>query len=169
MRRKEKEITQKSEIEAVIKRALVCRLGLSDGTMPYVVPLCFGYKDNTLYLHSALKGKKIDILRGNPNVCFEFDEDTHIKKVEKPCDWGVRFQSVIGFGKASFIEDMEEKKEALNIIMNKYVYKAEPADKNESADNFALPDKFEFPENSVNGTAVIKIEISSITGKRSGL
>lgn len=151
MRRKEKEITEKSEIEAIIIKSAVCRLGLSDGEMPYILPLCFGYKDGAIYLHSALKGMKIDILRKNKNVCFEFDADIELKKAEKPCDWGMKFQSVIGFGRAFFLESPEEKREALDIIMRQYSDKS-----------------FEFTDNSVNGIAVIRIDIESMTGKRSG-
>lgn len=152
MRRKEKEITEKSGIEEVICRAVVCRLGLSDDNIPYIVPLCFGYKDHSLYLHSALKGLKIDILRKNPNVCFEFDADIEVKEAQNPCEWGMKFQSVIGFGKALFIEEPEEKKKALDIIMRHYSDKS-----------------FQFPDKAVNGIAVIRIDISSMSGKRSGL
>ena len=63
MRRSEKEITDKLAIEKIINASLVCRLALSDGNQPYIVPLCFGYQDRTLYFHSALEGKKIDILK----------------------------------------------------------------------------------------------------------
>ncbi len=151
MRRKEKEITEKSEIEAVILKSLVCRLGLADDSIPYIVPLSFGYQDNTIYVHSALKGKKITILQKNPNVCFEFDINIDIAENEKACSWGMDYQSVIGFGKASFIEDIEDKRKALNIIIKQYTDKP-----------------FQFPESSINGTAVIKIEITSMTGKQSG-
>ena len=78
MRRKEKEIVQKSEIEAVIHGSVICRIGLSDDNIPYVVPLCFGYQDNMIYIHGALEGKKINILRKNKNVCFEFAIDTDL-------------------------------------------------------------------------------------------
>jgi len=151
MRRKEKEITEKSGIEDVIRKAVVCRLGLSDGNMPYIVPLCFGYKEHAIYIHSALKGRKIDILRKNQNVCFEFDADIQIKEAQSACEWGMKFQSVIGFGKAFFLEDAEDKKKALNIIMRQYCDK-----------------DFEFPDKAVNGIAVIRIDISSMSGKRSG-
>ena len=73
MRRREKEITDESTLESIILASLVCRLALSDGNQPYIVPLCFGYQDKTLYFHSALEGKKIDIIKHNQNVCFEFD------------------------------------------------------------------------------------------------
>lgn len=151
MRRKEKEITEKSAIEAIIHKSVVCHLGLSDGNNPYIVPLCFGYQDRTIYVHGSLKGKKNDIIQKNQNVCFEFDINTEILEAENACDWGMKYQSVIGFGKASFLKDPDEKRKALNIIMSQY-----------------SDQPFQFPENALNGTAVIKIEIASMTGKQSG-
>ena len=152
MRRKEKEITEKSEIEAIINKSIVCRLGLSDDNIPYIVPFSFGYQDNTIYLHGSLKGRKINILHKNRNVCFEFDINTEIVESENACKWGMKYQSVIGFGKASFIENSEDKRKAFNIIMNQYSNRT-----------------FQFLEDTINGTALIKIEITSITGKQSGL
>ncbi len=152
MRRKEKEISDRSGIEAVIKKSRVCKLGMVDGNTPYIVPLCFGYQNNTLYFHSALKGRKIDCLRSNPNVCFEFDLIAEPQKSEEACSWGMKYQSVIGFGKAEFLEKLEEKRRALDVIMSQY------SDK-----------QFEFPENSVKATAVFKVEIENMTGKQSGI
>ena len=57
MRRKDKEILDKKEIESIIKKAGVCRLGLSDNNIPYIVPLNFGYRDSFLsvsYTHLTL-------------------------------------------------------------------------------------------------------------------
>jgi hypothetical protein len=151
MRRKEKEITSTSAIEAVIHQSLVCRLGLSDGVTPYVVPVCFGYQDGTIYVHGSLKGKKIEMLRKNQNVCFEFDINTKMVEAENGCDWSVHYQSVIGFGKASLVTDPDEKQKALDVIMRQY-----------------SDQTFHFPENKVKVTAVIRIEVTSMTGKQSG-
>lgn len=151
MKRKDKEIAEKSGIEAVIDKSIVCRIGLSDDNIPYIVPLCFGYKDNTIYVHGSLKGRKIDILLKNQNVCFEFDINTEIIEGENACNWSMKYKSVIGFGKAIFLKEPDEKQKALNIIMNQYLNKT-----------------FEFPEKAINGTTVIKIEIESMTGKQSG-
>ncbi|MEA3435974.1 MAG: pyridoxamine 5'-phosphate oxidase family protein [Thermodesulfobacteriota bacterium] len=150
MRRSEKEIMDKSAIEAIINASLVCRLALSDGGQPYIVPLSFGYQDSTLYFHSALEGKKIDIIKMNNRICFEFDVNTEIIEADKACKWGMKYQSVIGFGKAVLLENIEEKQKALNIIMNHY-----------SSRNFQFPDK------AIKKIAVIKIEIESMTGKHS--
>jgi hypothetical protein len=61
MRRKEKEITDRAELEAVIAEAQVCRLAMCDGAHPYVVPLCFGYEAGTFYVHCAAEGQKLAI------------------------------------------------------------------------------------------------------------
>ena len=72
MRRKEKEITDRGEIEAIIHQSDVCRLAMADAGGHYIVPLNFGFSENSLYLHTAQKGRKIDILKKNPRVFFEF-------------------------------------------------------------------------------------------------
>ena len=123
-----------------------------DGNKPYIVPLCFGYHENVLYFHGALKGRKIDFIRKNPNVCFEFDLITETIESKNACDWNMKYQSVIGFGKAVFIESSEEKRKALRIIMAQY------SDR-----------QFQFPENGLKTTAVIKVQVESITGKQSSL
>jgi len=113
MRKKEKEITEASAIEAIIKKSLVCRLALSDDNFPYIVPLCFGYRDRMLYFHGSLKGKKVDIIKKNQNICFEFDINTEIVKAEDACHWSMKYRSVIGFGKAVLLEDIEENERHL--------------------------------------------------------
>lgn len=150
MRRSEKEITDESAIEAIINSSIVCRLALSDGDQPYIVPLSFGYQDRILYFHSALEGKKIDIIKKNNRICFEFDVNTEIIEAEKACKWGLKYQSVIGFGKAVFVEDFEEKQKALSIIISQYSNR-----------------NFQFPDKAIKKTVIIKIEIESMTGKHS--
>ena len=117
MRRKDKEIVDTSTIKDIIEKATVCRLGMAFENKPYIVPLCFGFRDDVLYFHSSLKGQKIDYIRNNSTVCFEFDLISEPRESEEPCSWGMTYQSVIGFGKAVFIEDESEKHKALNIIM----------------------------------------------------
>jgi hypothetical protein len=152
MRRKDKEISETSGMNAILKKAAVCRLGMVDGDKPYVVPLCFGFQDDVLYFHSALKGQKIDCIQNNPNVCFEFDLIGEPKESEEPCSWAMNYQSVIGFGKAVFVEESDEKHKALNLIMAQY-----------------SDQQYQFPQNKVDATAIIKVEIESMTGKQSGL
>ena len=151
MRRKDKEIKDKDVIESIIKRATVCRIGLSENNVPYIVPLVFGYKNDCLYFHSAPEGKKIDIIKQNNNVCFELDVDCELVKSEDPCNWDMKYYSVIGFGKAFFVDDLEGKRKALNIIMEHY-----------------SSNSHEYPVNEINKVTIIKVKIDSMTGKKSG-
>ncbi len=113
--------------------------------------MCFGYRDNRLYFHSAADGKKIDIIKKNNRICFEFDTHEGLIKSENPCDWDMKYCSVIGSGKAFFIEKPEEKIRALNIIAEHY-----------------SSDAHQYQKNSVDNVRIIKVEIDNITGKKSG-
>ncbi len=152
MRRSEREIKDTGEIEAVIRQAQVCRVAFAAGDSPYIVPVSFGYQDSCLYFHSAPEGRKMDILRLNPRVCFEMDTDHAIvRSPDSPCKWSARYRSVIGFGTASIIEEPREKAAALNIITGHYG-----------------ADPYDFSEEELAGVSVVRIEIESMTGKKAG-
>lgn len=151
MRRRDREIEDREAVESILREATVCRVALSVNDVPYVVPLNFGYEDGCLYFHSAPEGKKIEIIRQNRNVCFEVDIGHELVEAEKACDWTVRYRSVIGFGKAFLVNDPEEKRRALDIIVGHYSDRS-----------------YEYPEEAVSRVAIIKVEIESMTGKQSG-
>jgi uncharacterized protein len=149
MRRREKQITDTKQMEQILAQAQVCRLAMVDKGHPYVVPLNFGYRDGALYFHSALEGRKMDVLRADSRVCFEVDEMVKMNKAAEACDWGVSFKSVIGTGTAHLLTSLEEKKESLDIIMAHYSDRS-----------------FDYPLEMLEKTAVIKLTIDEMTGKQ---
>ncbi|OPY33431.1 MAG: Pyridoxamine 5'-phosphate oxidase [Methanoregula sp. PtaU1.Bin006] len=149
MRRKDREITDPAEMEAVIAEAAVCRIGLADETGPYIVPLCFGYGDRALWIHSAHEGRKIDMLRKDSRCCFGIDICDGIIRGGSPCSWGMRYRSVIGFGRAVFVHTPEEKQYGLNCIMQHYGGGTRA-----------------FSERDLRTVTVIRIDIESMTGKK---
>ena len=151
MRRKDKKITDPSHIEKILEQAQVCHLAMVDGSRPYVVPLSFGYAGDCLYFHSALQGRKIDILRSNPEVCFEFDLVDALIENDNPCNWSVQYQSVIGFGMVEFLEEPDVKRDAFRIIMAHY-----------SGQEFAFSDE------QLQTVAMLKVRIAEISAKQSG-
>ena len=150
MRRKEKEIIDRAALEAILESAKICRIALCEKGRPYIIPVCFGYKDSTLYFHSAREGRKIDILRQNNKVCFECEIDVQFVKNEIACKWSCKYKSVVGFGTASFVEDTDEMREAYEVIMAHY------------SDGV-----YEFPEREMKKSKIIKIDVHEITGKQS--
>jgi nitroimidazol reductase NimA-like FMN-containing flavoprotein (pyridoxamine 5'-phosphate oxidase superfamily) len=145
-------IDNQQQIEEILSKAKFLRLAFSDANSPHIIPMAFGYKDNSIYLHSSKKGEKIDILRKNPKVCFEADIDADIIVTDDICTYDVRYRSVIGYGQAKFLEDYNEKVEGLTVMSEHYEKKG----------------PFEFGEEKVNRLLVIKVEIEKMTGKESG-
>ena len=121
MRRKDREVTNISDIEEILLQCRTCHVAMVDDGLPYVVPLSYGYKilDGNvleLYFHSAFEGRKIDVLKRSGKVCFEMANEGEPVHSETPCNSGYYFASVVGFGEAVFIDNDNEKRNALSIL-----------------------------------------------------
>mgnify|MGYP001056677324 CR=1 FL=1 len=124
MSRKDREVTDPQRIEEIIAGCTCCRLGLCDGGSAYIVPLSFGYTRRedggyTLYFHGAREGRKIDLIRRTGRASFEMDTGYQLRPGEAACSYSAAFRSVMGEGPVSFVEDAEEKRRALDMIMLK--------------------------------------------------
>ena len=151
MRRKDKEVTDINKIEGIIKNAVRCCIGLVDNDEPYIVPVCFGYERNVLYFHSALEGRKVDLIKKNNRVCFEIDTDLAVVRNEKGCNWSMKYRSVVGTGRAHILESDSDKAHGLALIMRQYA-----------------DDDFSIPKPVPDSVLVVKIDIESMTGKKVG-
>lgn len=123
MRRKDRELTEKADLLAILDEADVCRIAIQTGKAPYIVPLNFGYswEDKlVLYFHSATEGRKLDLLQKNNVVGFELDTGHELVTADLACNWGMKYKSIIGTGDIQFIDDDKEKAKALDTIMLKY-------------------------------------------------
>jgi uncharacterized protein len=153
MRRKDREITDRAEIESIINACDVCRIAFSDNNIPYLVTLNFGYSSGEkpcFYFHCASQGRKLDMMRKNNNVFFGLDTGHELYGGEEPCDWGMRFSSVTGTGILTEITDQTEKKKGLDLLMSHY----------------GAGNQLEYNEREFSRTTILKLEVSSMTGKR---
>ena len=152
MTKRELKITDEGRILEILDTAKVLHLGLSVDDEPYVVPMNYGYcLENgklILYLHSAVRGKKLDMIRRNPKVFFELDCDRIPFAGEKPCQYGLSYASVMGRGTARIVEDVEEKKKAMSVLMKTQTQK-----------------DFSFEDRLVSIVAVIRIDVAEYTAK----
>jgi len=155
MRRKDREITDRREIDALLCRSTVCRVAFAVGDEPYLVPLSYGYdgKAGALIFHTAMEGKKIDCIAANPRVCFEVEGVVEVDEGgEEACAWGVRYESVIGFGTIVEIADPEEKVRACLLLTEQQAGRSM---------NWTIDSK------TLAGTRVWRLDIESLSGKRS--
>ena len=152
MTKRERQITDPEQIRHILDTAKVLHLGLAVNNEPYVVPMNYGYTEEegklVLYLHSALKGKKLDMMRSNPSVFFELECDRMPFEGKLPCQYGLVYSSIMGRGEARIVEDVEEKMKALSILMKTQTGK-----------------DFTFNAQLVSIVAVIRIDVAEYTAK----
>ena len=153
MRRKEREVTDESRIKEIILACGTCRVALNTGEAPYIVPLSFGYEENgglrTLYFHGAKEGRKVELMKNNAYAGFEMDADREIVEGETACGYTAMYKSVIGTGSIEFIEDTDEKRHALDIIMRHY----------------SDWEAFEYADEMLNRVCVFKLSIKELSCK----
>lgn len=152
MRRKDKEITDRKAIEQILIDSEVLSIAMCDDGEPYIVAMNYAYADNCIYMHSATEGRKIDILRKNNRIAFQTYVGEAVIIKDEACKSTSKYLSVFGTGKALLLDDKAEKKRALDAIMTKHTGKTE----------------FEYHDGALDKVLIIKVEISSITGKKSG-
>ena len=151
MRRYNQEIIDKYVIEDILSKSLICRIGMVSDGVSYIVPLNYGYEKNTIYIHSASEGKKIDFLRTNNKVCFEIEDTIEIVKKDISCEWATKYRSLIGHGTVEIITDFEQKKHGLDIIMSQHG----------KAENNV------YKENQIEKMVILKLTIENVSGKQS--
>ena len=152
MTKRERQVTDPQQILEILDKAKVMHLGLCENNEPYVVPMNYGYTMEegklVMYLHSAVRGKKLDMIQANPKVFFAIDCDRMPFEGEKPCQYGLVYSSVMGKGIATIVEDVEEKMKAMSILM-----------KTQTGKDFSFEDRL------VSIVAVIRIDVAEFTAK----
>ncbi|MDD6311516.1 MAG: pyridoxamine 5'-phosphate oxidase family protein [Firmicutes bacterium] len=152
MTRREFEITDINEIVKILEKAKIIHLGLVDDGMPYLVPMNYGFEiiDGKLviYMHSGLKGYKLDVIRKNPVCCFEIDCDIMPFEGKVACQYGTSYSSVIGRGEVEILEDAAERMDAMKKFMKTQTGR-----------------DFEFTDKMLSAVAMLRINVDEFTAK----
>ena len=145
-------INDDAEMEAILQECAVGSLATvcPDGSL-YVVTVNYVYQNGKIFFHCALTGKKLDNIASDDRVCFEAHIMERIARAEQAVNFGTRYRSVIVQGRARQLDDPATKRDLLILLTAKYAEEA----------TFELP-----TEKQVAATAVVEIEIESMTGKR---
>lgn len=151
--RREREVTDLSEIREILDKSMIVHIGMIDDDEPYVVPMNYGYtlEDGVLclYLHGATTGRKTDIIKKNPKVFFEMECDIVPFEGKYACQYGTTYASVMGLGIAEVLEDVEAKKDGMSKLM-----------KTQTGKDFTFDDKM------VSMVNVIRITAKEFTAKK---
>jgi hypothetical protein len=150
MRKKDREITDPSEIEQILKRGEIISVAMCQGDQPYVLPFNYGFLNELIYIHSSRKGFKLEVLAQNPKVSFNVLTDVEPLPSDQPQDCSVAYSSVVGFGRVRMVDDPVEKLAALEAIMLQY---------------YPKNDAWQYPDKVVAACTVWCIEIAHLSGK----
>ena len=154
MRRKDREIKDRPGLAAVLDEADSCALAFAVEGEPYIVKLNYGYEWEgelpVLYFHCAREGRKLDMMRASPRVCFALDAGHELVKGPLPCDWGMKYASVVGYGNLSEVEGEAERRSALDTVMRHYGWGGEGA----------------YMEATLRATKALRLDVSEMSGKR---
>lgn len=147
-------ITSLREIEEIFNSVEVCTLSMVDGEVPYAIPMNFAYSDGYLYFHGAPFGKRIEVLKKNPNVSAVFynGAEMYIQNEKVACSYSMKFRSVLVNGKLEEVNDDEKKRNILNIIMKHYVNK----------------DDFKYSDPAIKNVHVVRLKLDNYTAFKRG-
>jgi nitroimidazol reductase NimA-like FMN-containing flavoprotein (pyridoxamine 5'-phosphate oxidase superfamily) len=154
MQKSERQITNPTIISEILINGKHAIIALCNNNEPYIVTLSYGFdeKKNCLYFHTAKQGLKLDFLKVNPVVCGTVIEDLGYKTNQ--CSHAYR--SIVFWGILKIINELEEKKYALNILLNHL-------EKNPSN----LKKKYLSNDEIFFNMSLLRLDIQEITGKAS--
>ena len=151
LRRSEKAITDPAEMWAIIAGQKFMTLALCKDNVPYLATVNYGYDQavDCLYFHCAGEGKKMDYLRANPTVWGQIVEDNGYR--DGKCDHA--FRSVQFQGHITFVQDIEEKRQALSLMIDRL-----------ESDPETVKEKLITPT-ALEKVMIVQVHIEAITGK----
>lgn len=133
-----------------LNEAFYGHLATVSNNQPYLVPVNYVYHQNHIYIHSAPQGQKLNNIRENSRVCFEVSHSIRLLPGKKPCQFGVHYWSVLVFGQANILDDLNLKTTALKLFIKKYIH-----------DNNLIP----MDPDDIRKVTIIDISIETISGK----
>lgn len=148
MRRADREITDRAAMDEILRRHQVLYLAMQDESAPYVIPMTYGYDGESLYLHCAAEGRKLDLMRRCPQVAFAIEAEYKVKPGDVACGWGFDYASLVGEGEAEIVDDLDEKRRGLDVLMSHFT-----------------PEPQTYKDGALAKTTVIRVRITSLTGK----
>ncbi len=153
MRRRDREVTDFEKIREIIEGCDTIRIGLADGAYPYIVPLSFGYEIDggqiVFYVHGARVGRKAELMQKNRVCSFEMDCGHRLEIIPEARDVTMRYRCLMGTADIALLEDLEEKRRAMDVMMARDV----------------LTRDMEYDVEKLKHTLIARLVVTGYTGK----
>lgn len=155
--RKDREVQDESWIKALLHRAPVGVLATVHDGQPFLNTNLFVYDEpkSVIYMHTAKVGRTRSNIETDERVCFSATEIGRLLPADEALEFSVEYAGVVAFGQASIIEDLDEARDALQMLLDKYAPHLTPGK------DYRPPVVEE-----VKRTSVYRIRIESWSGKK---
>jgi nitroimidazol reductase NimA-like FMN-containing flavoprotein (pyridoxamine 5'-phosphate oxidase superfamily) len=122
VRRQDRAVQDDAWIREFLQRAPYGVLATATGYQPFLNANTFVYDDgaHAIYMHTAREGRTPANIKANPHVCFMVSEMGRLLPAEKAMEFSCEYAGVIVFGRAELIQNEEEARRALQMLLDKY-------------------------------------------------
>jgi len=158
IRRKERAVTDEAWIQDLLHRAPFGVMATVVDGRPFTVARNFAYdkEKHAIYMHGAQKGRTYTTIQtNNEHVCLNVSEMGRLLPAKRAMNFSVEYSGVVIFGRASLVEEADEAKRGLQLIVDKHFPHLRPDQDYEPVSDVDL-----------KITAVIRIDIGSWSGKQ---
>ena len=140
-----------------LNKIKVGHISTRDGNQPFINPTSFWYskEDHEIYFHSNAVGRMRFNAENNPETCFECYRSGRLLPSNLALEVSFQYECVIAFGRIRVIEDIDEKRDVLNELLQKYFGEMRSAE-----------DYRPITNNELKRTSVYGIKIESWSGIR---
>ena len=114
-RHRERGMTDRADLYAVLDAGLICHLGVISGGVPMVLPTAFGRDGDTLYVHGSSANGAFGAADGQ-QVCVTVTHLDGLVCARSVFTHSVNYRSAVVFGTATMVLDEDERWQALRII-----------------------------------------------------
>ncbi len=155
--RKDRAVTDDDWIKALLRRAPVGILATVHDGQPFVNSNLFVYDEpnGAIYMHTAKVGRTRTNVEGDERVCFTVTEMGRLLPATEALEFSVEYASVVVFGRTCLVEDFEEARIALQLLLDKYAPHLKPGQ------DYRPP-----VDDEIKRTSVFRIHIDSWSGKK---
>ena len=140
-----------------LNKIRVGHISTRDGNQPFINPTSFWYsiEDHEIYFHSNAVGRMRFNAENNPETCFECYSSGRLLPSNLALEVSFQYECVIAFGRIRVIKDIDEKRDVLNELLQKYFGEMRSGE-----------DYRPITDNELKRTSVYGIKIESWSGIR---
>jgi len=116
VREADRAVYDRPAVYRILDEAFLCHVGFNIEGQPFVIPTSFGRKDANLYIHGSAASRMLRQLKEDVPVCVAVTLLDGLVLARSVFNHSMNYRSVVILGKASLVDDAEEKMAALRVL-----------------------------------------------------